>query len=152
MLFVTYTAFPVFSQVKGNPLMIGIRAGISSGLTVKKFFNSKFSNETILATRFKGYHLTSLIQWHKDLGTPKFSAFLGAGAHVSLINGKEVAWYHDEQQHIMPGFDINFGIEYYFSKLPLNFSIDWKPSVGFVGKTLKTIDGAGFSLRYYFSK
>ena len=52
----------------------------------------------------------------------------------------------------MPGIDVVFGIEYYFKRIPLNFSIDTKPSASFIGKKIKLIDGAGFSLRYYFKK
>lgn len=152
VVFFFTTTLSTFSQMKNNPIMIGGRAGISNGLTVKKFLSGNIASETLLTKRFKGYHLTSLIEWHKNLGSPKYYAYFGGGAHVSLIGGKEVSWYHDEEQHIMPGIDLVFGIDYYFSKLPLNFSIDIKPSASFIGDKIKPIDGAGFSLRYYFEK
>jgi hypothetical protein len=76
--------------------------------------------------------------------------FAGAGLYISLINGKEVAWFHDDRNHIMPGFNVISGVEYYMKTAPINFSIDFKPSANLAESKIKLIDGAAFSARLYF--
>ena len=144
------SSIQLYAQKIENPLMIGGRIGISSGLTVKKFFSENVASETILATRFNGYFLTSLIEWHKGFGDSQLYLFAGAGLHISLINGKEVSWFHDEVNDIMPGLDVIAGVEYYMKSAPINFSIDFKPSINIAESKFKLIDGAAFSARFYF--
>jgi hypothetical protein len=143
---------PIFcvAQFKKNAFLVGGRGGISSGLTVNKILSPVFASETIIATRFKGITATTLIEASYRVERSNLYLFGGAGMHVSSINGKEVALYRDEENHNSPGVDVIFGVDYFFEKMPINFSIDCKPSFSLVNHKMKFMDGAAFSLRYSF--
>ena len=45
---------------------IGLRGGLSSGLTVKHFIGEKTAIEGLLATRWKGFNITGLYEIHNQ--------------------------------------------------------------------------------------
>jgi len=152
IVYLALILLPLFSnaQTKKNALLLGLRGGISNGLSVKKILSPVIASETIVSTRFKGLIITSLLEASYRVEHSNLYIFTGAGAHISAINGKEVSWYRDEANHISLGLDFIFGVDYYLKRFPINVSLDCKPSFSLIDNEMKFIDGAAFSARYSF--
>ena len=112
--------------------------------------------EGILSTRWKGYHLIGLYEWHKDmindLRSGNLCWFYGIGAHVGYYptvqyyynpNG---VYYTTSVTHV--GIDGIIGLEYMFTRFPLVVSLDAKPYFEFIYPGPDFIDVA-LSARFY---
>jgi len=152
IVYLALILLPIFAkaQVKKNAFLLGVRGGISNGLTAKKILSPVLASETTISTRFKGIIITSLLEASYRIEHSNLYIFTGAGAHINSINGKQVPWYRDEENHISLGLDVIFGVDYYLKKLPINISLDCKPSFSIIEKNMRFIDGAAFSARYSF--
>ena len=130
---------------------IGIRAGTSNGLTVKHFTGTNSVLEGILATRWGGYNFTGLFQiYNQAFNTPRLNWFYGFGGHIGSYRGCEHRRFDDDEQHLLFGIDGIIGLEYNFTGIPFNISLDWKPSIDFSGGFYPWGDEVAFSLRYIF--
>lgn len=129
---------------------IGIRAGISSGLTIKHFKSRKVALEGLLTTRWSGFDLTGLYEVHgKAFDVDHLNWYYGGGAHVGFYNGSNAYWGHDGVSYTVVGVDGILGLEYTFGELPINIGIDWKPTLNLVGYAGLWSEG-GISVRYVF--
>ncbi|HYW97041.1 MAG TPA: hypothetical protein VE870_15715 [Bacteroidales bacterium] len=130
---------------------IGLRAGVSYGLTVKHFMSERSAWEGILTTRWEGFLLTGLYELHQDVfNTTNFNFFYGVGGHLGSWHGDVGPhdWFHDGNQHLAIGVDGILGLEYTFDEVPFSISIDWKPSFNIAEHTVFLADEAGLSIRY----
>lgn len=130
---------------------LGLRGGVSQGLTLKYFVSEQNAIEGILTTRWHGTLLTGLYETHKDLNAIPLRWYYGYGAHLGFWEGfDEHPWFDDNKTHLTLGVDGILGIEYTFDDLPINISLDWKPFFEFVGYSGFQGDSGAFSLRYTF--
>jgi|SRR5690554_2932491 len=130
---------------------IGIRTGTSNGLTIKHFTGSTSVLEGIFATRWGGYNFTGLFQkYDQAFRVPRLNWFYGFGGHIGSYRGDEHRRYDDEEQHLLFGIDGIIGMEYNFTDIPFNISLDWKPSIDLSGGFYPWGDEVAFSLRYIF--
>jgi len=130
---------------------IGFRAGFNQGLTVKHFVTPTSALEFLLATRWRGFEVTGLYEFH----APAFHAerlkwYMGFGGHVGFWNGDHAYWGEPGHEYTVIGIDGIIGLEYSFPDVPFNIGIDWKPSYNFSGYTGFWGDGGAFSVRYVF--
>lgn len=97
---------------------VGVRfGGETAGLSVKHNFSSARGLEAILAYPWDdGFTATVLYEWQMPVITDGFSFYYGAGGHIG-------AW--DDEFAI--GVDGIVGLEYKLRKVPLAFSVDYKP-------------------------
>ena len=129
---------------------IGLRAGFSSGLTVKHFNNSKVALEGLFTTRWQGFVVTGLYEVHnRAFDVDRLKWFYGGGAHLGFYNGDYVYWGRNGSAYTVVGIDGILGLEYTFSEVPINLGIDWKPSFNLIGYSGFWSEG-GFSVRYVF--
>jgi hypothetical protein len=129
---------------------IGIRAGFSSGLTIKHFENRKAAFEGLLTTRWQGFDITGLYEIHgQAFEVERLNWYYGGGAHLGFYNGNYVTWGKIGTTYTIAGLDGILGIEYTFSDLPINVGIDWKPVLNLVGYTGLWSEG-GISARFVF--
>jgi len=131
---------------------IGVRGGLSNGLTVKHFIGGTTAIEGILATRWGGFNITGLYEIHKAsaFDVEHLNWYYGLGAHVGFWSGKDVGWADDEKDYTVIGIDGIIGIEYNFQELPFNIGLDWKPAFNLTENTEFWGDGGALSLRYVF--
>ena len=101
-------------------MAFGLRAGNPLAADGKYFFSDKIAAEAIVGLQFpRGWGVTALAEYHGDIGwRGEMNWFVGAGAS---------AMYNRDNRFTFGG-DLIGGIEYTFPTLPLNFSMDWKPS------------------------
>lgn len=137
----------VYSQTENIPqptspayrTAIGIRAGITSGLTVKRFTASGNAIEGILSLGRNKVGITGLYEKHVASPTvPGFKWYYGVGAHFSHYTRSE--YYSNERGYryyyyrVRPdgygvGIDGILGLEYKISPIPFAISLDLKPYV-----------------------
>lgn len=130
---------------------IGFRGGLFNGLTIKHFVSSNTAFETLITSRWKGIEFTELYEIHHQIaGLNGLNLFYGVGAHLGFYNGDHTNWGTPGDQYMAFGVDGILGLEYSFSELPLNISLDWKPEYNLTGYKGMWYDGGAFSIRYIF--
>ncbi len=130
---------------------IGLRGGLSSGLTVKHFIGEKAAIEGILATRWQGFIITGLYEIHNQAyEVDRLNWYYGFGGHIGFWDGSNVSWADDDNSYTVIGVDGILGLEYNFKEIPINISIDWKPAFNIVGYSGFWGDGGAISIRYIF--
>jgi hypothetical protein len=145
-------AFTVLNLINAQEYKtgIGIRAGLSSGLTFKQFTGRNTAFEGLLTTRWSGFDITGLYEVHNQaFDVRHLNWYYGGGAHIGFYNGSYTGWGDNGASYTVVGIDGILGLEYCFDDLPINLGIDWKPAINFVGYTGFWSEGA-ISLRYIF--
>ncbi len=130
---------------------IGLRGGLSYGLTFKHFTSEKVALEGLLQTRWSGFDITGLYEVHgQAFNVEKLRWYYGGGAHVGFYDGRYVSWGMTGTSYTLIGIDGILGIEYTFSEAPINIGLDWKPALNLTGHTGVVGDGGALSIRYIF--
>jgi hypothetical protein len=121
---------------------VGLRLGMSSGLTFKHFISTNDALEGILSSHFSnGFNLTGLYERHTGaFDTENLYFYYGAGAHLGSSDVNQVAI----------GIDGIVGLEYILTEIPINISLDWKPALNLIGSTDFWPFELGLSARYMF--
>lgn len=130
---------------------VGLRLGFSNGLTVKHFLSQRSAVEGLLATRWRGFEITGLLEVHNQaFDVDRLKWYFGGGAHIGFWNGDNTHWGDTGTNYTIIGVDGILGIEYSFSEVPINLSLDWKPAFNLTGYTGFWGDGGALSIRYIF--
>jgi hypothetical protein len=131
---------------------IGVRGGLYNGLTIKHFLGSKTAVEGLLSTRWGGFEITGLYEINNDnaFDVDRLNWYFGLGGHIGFYNGDNTTWGTAATSYTVIGVDGILGLEYNFSEVPINISIDWKPAFNLVGYSRFFGDGGALSLRYIF--
>ncbi len=116
---------------------IGLRAGETSGLTIKHFISNRTAIEGILGVWHHGFNATILFEQHQSaFSVSGLNWYYGGGGHVSVVNRNRV-WYNYRgdryvryyDQNLALGIDGIIGIEYKIPKAPFSVSLDVKPYI-----------------------
>jgi hypothetical protein len=130
---------------------IGLRGGPYLSFTVKHFLSEKAALEGLVSTRWKGIEVTGLYEIHNQaFQVEKLNWYFGGGAHLGFYDGNYTGWGNTGTNYINVGIDGILGLEYNFSEIPLNLSIDWKPAFDLSGYTGFRADNGAFAIRYIF--
>lgn len=129
---------------------IGVRAGFSSGLTVKHFTSQSIALEGLITTRWQGFDFTGLYEVHNQaFDVKRLNWYYGGGAHLGFYNGSYAYWGDRGTAYTVFGIDGIIGMEYNFDEIPINIGVDWKPAINLIGYTGFWSEGA-LSIRYIF--
>lgn len=130
---------------------IGLRGGVSQGITYKTFTSSKAAIEGILHTRWQGVMVTGLYEIHEAFPNARgLSWFYGFGGHLGVWedrNGNR-PWGNNNDNYTVLGADLIIGLDYVIPNSPVNLSLDYKPAFNFVGYSGVWADGVALSLRF----
>jgi hypothetical protein len=132
---------------------IGLRAGLTNGLTIKHFVSQRHAVEGLFATRWRGFEITGLYEVHNTaFDVDRLNWYYGIGAHIGFWNGDYTHkyWGDENVNYTVIGIDGIIGIEYNFKEIPINLGLDWKPAFNLSGYTGFWGDGGAFSIRYIF--
>lgn len=113
---------------------VGIRGGWYNGITFRHSISESKYLEGIFTSRWRGFNLTGLYEIQKPLKEDGFDWYYGAGLHIGSFNRY---YYYDhgnphylDQGHVLTlGLDGIIGLEYTFSEIPLNLSLDIHPLI-----------------------
>jgi len=130
---------------------LGLRLGNSNGVTVKHFISNQSALEGIVSSRWGGFNVTGLYEWHNQIGdVDNFYWFIGGGGHFGVWDGDDNPWFDDRDDHTVIGVDGIIGMEYTLKDAPINFGLDWKPSINIVEHNGFWGDEFGLSARFVF--
>ena len=130
---------------------IGIRGGFGNGITLKHFLSNKTAVEGILSSRWRGFEVTGLLEFHaRAFDVDRLNWYAGFGAHIGFWDGDYVKWGTAGDTYSVVGIDGILGMEYNFDEVPFNISIDWKPAYNLWGYQGFWADGGAISIRYIF--
>ena len=130
---------------------IGLRGGLSQGITFKHFISEKTALEGLLSSRWRGFDITGLYEIHNvAFEVDNLKWYYGFGGHIGFWNGDYATWGTPGISYTVIGIDGILGIEYSFSEAPINIGLDWKPGFNLVGNSQFWGDGGAISIRYIF--
>ncbi|MFO7756789.1 MAG: hypothetical protein R6V34_12495 [Bacteroidales bacterium] len=140
-----------FSNAQDYNTGIGLRGGLANGVTIKHFVSSNTAFEGIISSRWRGLQLTGLYEIHgRAFKTERLNWYAGFGGHLGFWNGDYTNWGEPGDSYTVVGIDGILGLEYNFTEVPINLSVDWKPAFNLIGYTGFWADGGAFSIRYIF--
>lgn len=140
-----------FASAQDYNTGIGLRGGLSQGITLKHFLGESAAVEGLLSTRWGGFDVTGLYELHNQaFDVDRLRWYYGFGGHIGFWDGDNVTWGTTNTSYTVIGIDGIIGIEYSFTEAPINVGIDWKPAFNLVGNSKFWGDGGGISIRYIF--
>jgi uncharacterized protein YraI len=147
---------------------LGLRGGLTSGITFKHFVAPKGAIELIAGTRWHGFSFTGLYEWHSPnaLGIPGLSWEYGFGGQIGFFEGRHYYWqyrnyprrcndpnnprcyeYWKDRSFTAIGLVGIGGLEYKFRDIPFTISLDLIPYFYFQHWAYNFMDGS-ISVRY----
>ena len=147
------TFFSTTSNAQSYKTGVGLRGGWFSGLTVKHFIGPDKAIEGILCTRWSGFAIVGLMEYHKETDISDMNWYYGFGAHVGSFNRYDYYPVSSRNYYggnvVTLGIDGILGLEYQFQEIPITLGLDLKPFLDIVN------NGGGFfdlalSARYVF--
>lgn len=131
---------------------IGARLNYGYGLTVKHKMTPSKAIEGILYSRWRGINLTGLYEIHKPaFSVPNWNWYYGVGGHLGFWgdgNKHGNPWFDNRESTTVLGADGIVGLEYTVREIPLNLSIDWKPTLNLIGYQGLWLDDIALSIRF----
>jgi len=120
---------------------IGIRGiyDVGGSVTYKINVHNQSAFEVIgTFYKYRDFDITALYEIHRNIGDRgKFSYYYGIGGHTNLRVSNLAA----------VGV---LGLDYRFSKIPLNLSLDWIPTILTLKRDDYRFNGGGLAIRYMF--
>jgi len=149
---------------------LGLRIGPYYGVSFKHFIRDSRAIEAILVTRRRGVGITGLYEIHTPaFAVKRLQAYGGIGGHVNVFNRYDSDywdWDDDKRNNgngngrggidlgdnnlLNLGLDMILGLEYTFTGLPFNISLDWKPSINLIGNYGLSAEQFALSFRFVF--
>ena len=128
----------------GNPgytTGIGLRGGISSGLTVKHFIRENRAIEGILSfSYYQGAWITGLYELHTPaFGTVGLNWYYGGGGHIGFMSSSNPI-----------GLDGILGLEYRIQEIPFTIGADLRPIINLNYADHPLLLDVALSVRYIF--
>jgi hypothetical protein len=150
------------SYNKDYSTAIGVRAGWTSGLTIKQFVGPSLAVEGMISAWPRDLSATLLLEKHQSIsGARGLSLYYGGGGHARFFTHRYREVYYHKGRYwyatgsagtgMGVGIDGVLGIEYKIPDVPVAFSLDLKPffEVGSDGYFLAVPD-AGLGVKVAF--
>ena len=139
-----FTIVSVSLKAQEYKTAVGIRLGpnspaITSGFTVKHFLNENNAVEGLVGVG-NGFGIGGLYEWHHPIASVEhLQWFVGAGGYLAFRDSETLF-----------GAAGIVGLDYKFSEIPLNISLDWKPELNLASSVGYEGAGVGVSARFTF--
>lgn len=138
---------------------IGLRAGVTSGVTFKQFLGGPTAVEVIAGIWPYGFSGTVLFEKHANAGAEGLAWYYGAGGHAVIQSGRiyyphrspRYDYYYSTGSALGLGVDGIIGLEYKIKPIPFAVSLDLKPfaEVNTAGYVFLGLDpGLGIKLAF----
>ncbi len=125
-------------------------AAVNNSISIKQFISDKTAIEGLFSFG-DPLALGVLLEFHKPLTPAGMTWYYGAGGYLSFIKTYNPTKQKNETD---PNFGAQgvLGLDYKFSNIPLNISLDWKPELNIVSDINFEPAAIGFSARFTFGK
>ena len=134
---------------------LGVRLSSSNAIqnnsvSLKYFLNEKTAIEGLF-TFGDPLALGALVEFHKPLSSAGLTYFYGAGGYVGFLKKLNT---NTQKTNTEANFGAQgvIGLDYKFTNIPLNISLDWKPELNIVSDINFEPAAIGFSARFTFGK
>lgn len=151
----TVIGFSITESVNGQSYDkgIGIRGGITNGISYKQFIGESAAFEGILGVQYNGIQLTGLYEIHSPaFDIEQLNWYYGIGGHIGFYsNGYDPPYADNNYDIARPVFGLDgiLGLEYHLKEVPFTIGIDVKPFIEFTDPDIYLWD-AGLTVRYTF--
>ncbi len=122
----------------------------SNSISIKHFINSITAIEGLF-TFGDPLALGALLEFHKPLSASGLTYFYGAGGYIGFVKKVNT---NTAKTSTEPNFGAQgiIGLDYKFSNVPLNLSLDWKPELNIISDINFEPAAIGFTARFTFGK
>ena len=134
---------------------LGVRLSSSNAMqnnsvSFKQFISSKTAVEALF-TFGDPLALGALLEFHKPLAASGLTYYYGEGGYISFVKKLNIT---TQKESTDPNFGAQgvIGLDYKFSNIPLNISLDWKPELNIVNDINFEPAAVGFTARFTFGK
>jgi hypothetical protein len=134
---------------------LGVRLSSSSAMqnnsiSIKQFITERTAIEGLF-TFGDPLALGALLEFHKPLAPAGLTYFYGAGGYIGFVKTVNT---NTQKTSTDPNFGAQgvIGLDYKFSGIPLNLSLDWKPELNIVNDINFEPAAIGFTARFTFGK
>lgn len=143
------------SNAQNYKTALGVRlssaaANINNSISFKQFITEKTAIEALFSFG-DPIALGALIEFHKPLASEGLSYYYGAGGYISFVKTFDPVKQRNETDPNFGGQGV-IGLDYKFSNIPLNISLDWKPELNLVSDINFEPAAIGFTARFTFGK
>ena len=155
LLFCTAIGFANHSSAQDYKTALGVRlsssaANVNNSISIKHFI----SDETAVEGLFSfgdPIAFGVLLEKHKPLSESGLRWFYGAGGYLSFIKTYNPNKLKNETNANFGAQGV-IGLDYKFTGIPLNLSLDWKPELNIVSDINFEPAAIGLTARFTFSK
>ncbi|MCZ4407919.1 hypothetical protein O3Q51_03815 [Cryomorphaceae bacterium 1068] len=129
---------------------LGLRLGWGGGLSYVQSITESQDFELILTPRWGGIILTGLYERRVPLSSGSWNWYYGGGLHGGYHHRNNFIGegFNGDPPYINLGFDLIVGIKYRFDSLPIEFSVDYKPSIELLANRNLLLEEFAISFRY----
>ena len=119
---------------------IGLRAGGSSGLTIKQFLGTGNALDFLISFWPNDLAVFCVYEKHQQLGNAQgLNFYYGGGGHLAFNTYRSAVyrdrygnyWWYRNRDGFGLGIDVIAGLEFKFPEVPLAISLDLKPYIEF---------------------
>jgi len=134
---------------------IGIRlsssaAMVNNSISFKQFITEKTAIEGLISFG-DPLAIGALIEFHKPLAAAGLKYYYGAGGYLGFVKTYNPNKNINETDANLGAQGV-IGLDYKFSNVPLNISLDWKPELNIVTDINFEPAAVGFTARFTFGK
>ena len=123
---------------------------INNSISIKQFINEKVAIEGLFSFG-DPLALGALVEFHKPLSASGLSYYYGGGGYIGFVKTTNVLTQKTKTDTNFGGQGV-VGLDYKFTNVPLNISLDWKPELNIVSDINFEPAAIGFTARFTFGK
>ena len=145
------------SKAQGYDNAIGVRLGVSNGITFKTTLGENKMLDLIADYRStdgsKYFRVTGLYEIYKPIeNVPGLNWYYGFGGTLGSVKYSYDYGYatHDNSHDLYLSADGVLGLDYKVQDAPIDFSLDWKPALQLAPDAHFDSSGLGLSVRFTF--
>jgi hypothetical protein len=150
---------PLFAQYMKNS--IGLRGGISEGITYQRFLHEHRDIKLLLSFRDNGTQLTLMSSKYESVAgrfKDNLYFYYGMGVPGGFTRNVNLLWHFTSGRpensitRAVIGADGLLGVEYRIYSIPLSFGFEYKPFFDLFGHRIfrLALGDLGFTFRYHF--
>ena len=153
LLFSAAVLFMHSASAQEYKTALGVRlsssaAIVNNSISLKRFLNEKSAIEALFSFG-DPLSLGALYEIHKPFSAAGITWFYGGGGYVGFVKEYNVNKNKNETNVNFGGMGV-LGLDYKFTNLPLNLSLDWKPELNIVSDINFEPAAIGFTARFTF--
>ena len=126
------------------------QAMVNNSVSIKHFINEKVAIEGLLSFG-DPLAIGALVEIHKPLASQGLTYFYGAGGYLGFVKTLNTNTQKTNTDANIGAQGV-IGLDYKFTGVPLNLSLDWKPELNIVSDINFEPAAIGFTARFTFGK